>query len=64
MKKIKDMLNIYINIDSPLFEILSKTKYFDKIYTIYISTKIIDEYKLKDDYIIRFKNLNNSNIKY
>ena len=24
----------YINIDSPLFEISSKTKYFDKIYTI------------------------------
>ena len=54
----------YINIDSPLFEILSKTKVFDKIYTIYISQKNIDEYKLKDDYIKAINNLNNSNIKY
>ena len=41
----------YINIDSPLLEILSKTKVFDKIFTIYISQKNIDEYKLKDEYI-------------
>ena len=48
----------YINIDSPLFEILSKTKAFDKIYTIYISQKNIDEFKLKDDYIKIFNKLN------
>ena len=42
---------IYINIDSPLFEILSKTKVFDKIFTIYISQEKIDEYKLKEEYI-------------
>ena len=41
----------YINLDSPLLEILSKTKVFDKIFTIYISQKNIDEYKLKDEYI-------------
>ena len=41
----------FINIDSPLFEILSKTKVFDKIFTIYISQNNIDEYKLKDEYI-------------
>ena len=29
----------YISIDSPLFEILSKTKIFDKKYTLYISKK-------------------------
>ena len=45
--------NQYINIDSPLFEIISKTKDFDKNYTIYISQKNIDEYKLKEDYIIQ-----------
>ena len=54
----------YINIDSPLLEILSKTKVFDKIFTIFISQKNIDEYKLKDDYITIFNKLNNSNIKY
>ena len=42
---------IYISIDSPLLEILSKTKVFDKIFTIFISQKNIDEYKYKDDYI-------------
>ena len=54
----------YINIDSPIFEILSKTNVFDKIFTIYISQKNIDEYKLKNDYIKIFNKLNNSNIKY
>ena len=54
----------YINLDSPLFEIISKTKDFSKLYTIYISQKNIDEYKLKDDYIMIFKKLNESNIKY
>ena len=47
----KENMEKYINIDSPLFEILSKTKYFDKKYTIALSLKNIDEYKLKDNYI-------------
>ena len=54
----------FINIESPLFKILSKTKNFGKIFTIHISQKIIDEYKLKDEYIKFFDNLNNLNIKY
>ena len=54
----------YINIESPLFEIISKTKYFERNYVIYISQKNIDKYKLKDDYIIIFNKLNNSNVKY
>ena len=41
----------YINIDSPLFEIISKIEDFGKLYTIYISQKNMDEYKLKDEYI-------------
>ena len=41
----------YISLDSPLFEIISKTKVFDKNYTIYISQQHIDEYNLKNDYI-------------
>ena len=52
----------YINIDSPLFEIISKIKDFGKLYTIYISQKNIDEYKLKDEYIKMFKKLNDSKI--
>jgi len=54
----------FINIESPLFKILSKTKNFGKIFTIYISQKIIDEYKLKNEYIIIFDKLNNLNINY
>ena len=41
----------YINIDSPLFEIITKKKDFSKLYAIYISQKNIDEYKLKDEYM-------------
>ena len=71
-KKIKEIneddVNIFdetlINIESPLFEIISKTKIFEKNFTIYISQKNIDENKLKNDYIKLFDKLNKSNIKY
>ena len=53
-----------ISIESPLFNILSKTKNFSKIFTIHISQEIIDEYKLKEDYIKFFDNLNKLDIKY
>ena len=53
-----------INIKSPLFKILSKTKNFGKIFTIYISQEIIDEYKLKYEYLKLFDKLNNLNINY
>ena len=52
----------YINIESPLFNILSKTKNFGKIFTIYISQKEIDEYK--DQYIQLFDKLNSLDINY
>ena len=54
----------YINVDSPLFEIVSKVKDFDNSYTIYISQKYIDNFNLKDDYLKIFQKLNNSNISY
>ena len=54
----------YINIDSPLFHLIFKIKEYDKYYTIYLSQKIIDEYKLKDDYINIFNELNKINKKY
>ena len=54
----------YINIDSPLFETISKLSHFEKNYTIYISQKNIDEYNLKNEYIKLFDKLNKSNIKY
>ena len=53
-----------INIDSPLFNIISKTKNFEKIFTINIDQIIIDEYKLKDDYKNFFFDLNKKNVKY
>ena len=53
----------YINIDSPLFGILSKTKVFEN-YFIYISQKNLEQYELKNDYILFFKSLNNSGRKF
>ena len=53
-----------INIESPLFNILSKTKNFGKIFTIHISQRTIDKFELKDEYIKLFDKLNNLNIKY
>ena len=61
--KIEDHKKL-INIESPLFKILSKTKNFSKIFTIHIPQNIIDEYKLKEDYIKFFDNLNQLDIKY
>ena len=73
-KNIKDLYNedlnrineedyeILIDISSPLFNIISKTKNFEKIFTIYINQKDIDKNNLKDDYIKFFDNLNKLNI--
>ena len=61
---IKENSEILIDMESPLFEIISKTKIFENNYTIYISQKIIDKYKLKDYYKNYFDNLNKLNIKY
>ena len=54
----------FINIESPLFKTLSRTKNFGKIFTIHISQELIDKYKLKDEYIKLFDKLNNLNVKY
>ena len=47
-----------------MFEIISKIEDYDKAFTIYISQKNIDEYKLKDDYIMLFKKWNDSKFIY
>ena len=54
----------YIDLNSPLFEMLSKINDFDKFFTIYIPQEDIDKNKLKDDYKSIFNELNESNIKY
>ena len=51
IKEINKENETYINIDSPLFEIISKLSHFEKNYTIYISQKNIDEYDLINEYI-------------
>ena len=61
---IKEDSEILIDIESPLFKIISKTKTFENFYTIYISQRIMDKYKLKDYYKNYFDNLNKLNIKY
>ena len=60
-KEIKDIdEEILIDIDSPLFKVISKIKIFEKQFSIFL-----DEYKLKDENIIEFFNdLNKSNINY
>ena len=55
---------IYIDIYSPFFEILSKIKNFEKIFIIPISSILIEKYNLKNDYISIFNNLNSLNINY
>ena len=64
MKGINKLNESYINIDSPLFEIISKLSHFEKNYIIYISQKNIDKYNLINEYIKLFDKLNKSNIKY
>ena len=54
----------YINIESPLLELVSKTKDFEKKYTIYISQKITKEFGLKEYKTSVFDKLNTENIKY
>ena len=53
----------FINIDSPLFELISRTKDFENNYTLNISQKNIDENKLENYYRKMFNKINN-NIKY
>ena len=54
----------YIDIYSPFFDIITKAKIFEKNFIIPISTELIENYKLKNDYIIAFKKLNELKIKY
>ena len=62
--KEKEDSEILIDMESPLFGIISKTKSFENNYTIFFSQKNINENKLKDYYKTTFDNLNKNNIKY
>ena len=53
-----------ISIYSPFFEILSKTSFFDEIFTIQIPIKVIEKYNLEKDYISAFEILNKANTNY
>ena len=53
-----------IEIYSPFFETLSKMEFFEYLFTINISTYIIDKFDLKEDYISTFEKLNQSKSKY
>ena len=63
-KEKEDSEILLIDMESPLFGIISKTKSFANNYTIFVSQKNIDKNKLKDYYKIHFDDLNKSNIKY
>ena len=64
INEINEDNEILIDLDSPLFEMISKTKNFENKYTIYICQENIDEYKLKNDFIRIFDKFNKLNIKY
>jgi hypothetical protein len=64
LSKIEENYEELINIDSPLFEIISRTKNFENNYSIYISQEDIDKYKLKKQYKNFFDKLNITNINY
>ena len=53
-----------IEIYSPFFETLSKMEFFEYLFTINISTYIIDKFDLKEDYISTFEKLKQSKSKY
>ena len=53
-----------IEIYSPFFDTLSKMDFFEYLFTINISTYIIDKFDLKDDYISTFEKLKQSKSKY
>ena len=64
INKNKIFKNIYLDIYSPFFEVLSKINNFSDLFIIIISIKFIKEYKLEKDYIQVFSSLNKLNIKY
>ena len=61
--KIRDKSGNLICIDSPLFDLVSKTSDYENDYSIYISQNHIDKYSLKADCTRFFDDLNKSNIK-
>ena len=63
---VKDNIDYYKYIDvySPFFDIISKSKIFEKYFIIPISIELIKNYELKNDYIRAFKRLNELKIKY
>ena len=55
---------IPIDIYSPFFNCISKTKFFETRFTINIFVNLIEKFNLKKDYIEAFNELNKSNSNY
>ena len=53
-----------IDFNCLFFDTLSKTEFFGKIFNIIIPSKIIRKENLKNEYLSKFKQLNDSNINY
>ena len=60
----KENDEIYIDIYSPFFDLLSKELYFWKKFIIPIISEFIDKNKLKNDYISFFNKINKLNINF
>ena len=64
LKKFNEGIKLEIDINSPLFEIFSKSKFFGELFVIPIYSHFIEEYKIEKDYINAFNILNDINSNY
>ena len=63
-KLIKEDFETRVNFNSPLFDIISKTKNFENNYTIYIDQYYIDEYDSNKKHKSFFNKLNKLKVNY
>ena len=63
-KKLNEGIKIEIDISSPFFDILCKSKFFGQLFIIPIYSKFIKDFKLKEEYINAFEKLNEINSNY
>ena len=61
----KEGIKLIIDINSPFFDdIIYNTDIFNELFVLPIDTKLIEEYKIKNEYISTFNKLNDLNLNY
>ena len=64
LKNKENQEEFIIEIYSPFFDIISKSEFFEQVFTIPIPANEIKQFNLKNDYISLFEKMNKSNQKY